>query len=272
MADIFMIPGTDLGHVEDVLPEKLTSQHNEWIHLSREVLKRRRSAPPAPPGTPNIEISKDSVHLAPFGAEHCPALKEAMQMGFLLKWPAHAVFRRVSPKAWQIKTPHNFNFYFYHHMTSFAEGGEAEAIAVNTGWMCVTPPGWSILFKNLPNNLSGMPGGIRFAEGVIRSDMATVGLQVHAFIPPDAPDEIKVKRGDPMGVIFPFKREPLNLVVMDDENTIHEATRLSLKSQATFHNAPHVYKTLYMDNETDSGLYGWCQGRTGAPEGQPPKS
>ena len=144
-------------------------------------------------------------------------------------------------------------------MTSFPEMGEAEAFVVNTGWMIQTPPGWSTLFKNIPNNFKGCPPGITFAEGAIRTDQATVGFQVHAFLRADAPAEIRVQRGEPMGIIFPFQRQEIELKVIDDEKIIDEAAKLANKSQATFKNAKGRYRALYVSEENPSPLYPMLQ-------------
>lgn len=255
--NVYLIPNTDLGHVEDVMPEKIRSQEfNDWVVLSREILKKKKEAAEQGRWKPTVDVSDDHKFLHPFGAEHCPALQEANGFGYLIKWPASAVFKRVNEKAWQIKPSHQrFNFYNYHTMTSFPEMGEAEAFVVNTGWMVLTPPGWSTLFKNIPNNFQGHPEGITFAEGAVRTDQATVGLQVHALLRKDAPDEIRVQRGDPMGILFPFRREETELKVVDDEAIINEAGKQATKSQQTFLNAKGRYRALYMADENPSGLY-----------------
>ncbi|HVO29420.1 MAG TPA: DUF6065 family protein [bacterium] len=253
--DMFLIPSPRLGQIADVLPERLTSGQNEWITLSKEVLRKRREAAErgehkTPAAT---DISDDHHELRPFGAQFCPALVDSNSIGYLLKWPANAVFKRVGAKMWEIHS--TSDFYRYHSMSSFSEGGEAEAVSVDVGWLMVTPPGWSVLIKNLPWNLSGWKNGIQMAEGVVRADQATVPLQVHTFLAPTAPKEVVITRGEPMCLIMPFRRESLGLQVMTDPDSVNDAQRYAERDQNTFHNAPGRYRALYIEEENPSPLY-----------------
>lgn len=252
---MFLVPSPRLGVVDDVRPERLTAGMNEWITLSRDVLAKKRAAAAAGQWQPSSDISDDHNELRPFGAQFCPALQEMNTVGYVLKWPANAVFKRVGPRAWEIHAAPTDTFYKFHGMSSFPEAGDSDAVSIGLGWIVVTPPGWSTLIKNLPNNLSGFRHGIQFAEGVIRTDMATIPMQVHAFIPPTAPAEITVKRGDPMCLLFPFRREKIDAVVMDDPASIADAVRLAKLDHETFANAPGRYRALYVENETLSPLY-----------------
>lgn len=250
----FLIPSPKLGLLHDVTPEKISLKDNHWIALTRDILQKRQIA--AKNGwKETTEVSKDHHFLHSFGAEHCPVLKEGHSLGYLIKWPANAILRRTEQNGWVIKSQPSPGFYGHHKMTSFPEAGESQVISVDLGWMVQTPPGWSVLVKNIPNNLTGVPSQLTFAEGAIRSDQATVGIQVHAFIPPNSPDEIKIKRGDPMAVLLPFVRENIEVVVMDDQVSISEATHILERSQASFTNAPGRYKMYYVDQTNYSPLY-----------------
>jgi len=165
------------------------------------------------------------------------------------------VFKRIGPRAWDIHAPPEQTFYKFHGMSSFPEAGDADALSISLGWIVVTPPGWSTLIKNLPNNLSGFRHGITFAEGTIRTDMATIPIQVHAFIPPTSPNEISVKRGDPMCLLFPYRREKIEAVVMDDAASVEDAIRLAKLDHETFANAPGRYRALYIEDQNLSPLY-----------------
>jgi len=260
---MFMIPTPALGSVDDVAPERITSGMNEWITLSREVLQKKRAMAEAgrwKPG-PFQELSEDHAFLRPFGAQFCPALQEVNSIGYVLKWPATATFKRMGPRAWQIRSPQEQPFYKYHGHSSFPEAGDADAISIALGWIVVTPPGWSILIKNIPNNLSGWTHGVTFAEGVIRADQATIPIQVHAFLPPSSPDEISVERGQPMCVVMPFRRERLELRVLDDEESIKDALWEAKVDHETFANAPGRYRALYVEDENPSALYPKLQER-----------
>lgn len=251
---LFLVPSPRLGVADDVRPDRLTAGMNEWITLSREILAKKRAAAQA--GMPiTSEISEDHNELRPFGANFCPALQEMNTVGYVLKWPASAVFKRTGPRAWEIHGSATSHFYKHHGMTSFPEAGQSDVISIGLGWIVVSPPGWSTLVKNLPNNLSGYQHGITFAEGVIRTDQATIPIQVHAFIPPTSPDTIEVKRGDPMAVIFPYRREKLDVCVMDDADSIADAVRLARLDHDTFANAPGRYRALYIEDENLSPLY-----------------
>jgi hypothetical protein len=251
---IFLLPHPNLGRTEDVRPERLTSTSNEWIAHTREILEKKRKAARAGQWAPTTPISENHPHLQPFGAEFCPAIKDLDSIGLLLKWPATALLRQVTPKGWQLKPSTNYNFYRYSPLTSFAESGEAEAILVETGWTVVTPPGWSVLLKNVPNDLSGSPRGLVFAEGIVRTDQVTLPLATHVFIRSNA-KEIKIKRGDPMAVLFPFRRQHVGFEIVDDEALLEEAARLTEKDRATFANAPGGYTRLYVDDTNPSPLY-----------------
>jgi hypothetical protein len=107
------------------------------------------------------------------------------------------------------------------------------------------------MIKNVPNNLHGSPSGLVLAEGVIRTDRATTPLRTHAFIRPDAPKEIKIKRGEPMAVLYPFERKPVEIAVADDREAIEEAAKLAMANEEAFRKEPGVYRRLYV--EGDSG-------------------
>jgi hypothetical protein len=252
-ARVFLVPSPRLGPTADVVPERIGAGMNDWIGLSREILAKKRDAA-ARGWQPTSEISEDHAFLRPFGAQHCPALQEAGSIGWMLKWPASATFRNVSPRAWEIHAPPENLFYKHHGQSSFPEAGLSDAVSISLGWMIVTPPGFSTLIKNLPNNLVA-PHPFTFAEGVVRTDRATIPLQVHAFLAPHAPKEFAVKRGDPMCLVMPFRREKLELAVMDDPASIEEASRLAREDQETFANAPGRYRALYVDGDELSPLW-----------------
>ncbi len=254
-ARLFMIPSPRLGTSRDVTPERITAGMNDWITLSKEVLQKKRKAAEGGTWRPTSEISEDHNDLHPFGAQYCPALQEVNSIGYLLKWPASAVFKNVGPRAWEIHASETNAFYKFHGMSSFPEAGQSDVISIGLGWLVITPPGWSVLIKNLPNNLTDRQHGIVFAEGVVRSDQATIPLQVHAFIPPGSPKEIHVTRGEPMALLMPFKRERLELAVMDDPESVAEGLKAAALDQETFAAAAGRYRALYIDDENLSTLY-----------------
>lgn len=250
----FLVPSTSLGRIEDVLPERITSGAGDWVAHTREILKKKRQAAAKGSWKPTHPIGEDHEKFAAFGAESCPAMAELDSAGWLLKWPATAIVRQVTPKGWEVKPSTNYNFFHYSPQTSFAEAGEAEAILVETGFTVVTPPGWSVLVKSLPNQLEGTPKGLVFAEGVVRADQATYPLKLHALIRSNA-KEIKIKRGEPMIAIFPFRRERIEMSVMDDPKFRDEAERLAEADRAAFANAPGTYRKLYIDDTNPSSLF-----------------
>lgn len=252
---VFVVPSPTLGRVEDVFPERLAQAGNDWIGHTREILKKKRKAVVAGQWKTTTYIGEEHEKLKPITADHCPAMQELESIGFVLKWPATALIRKVGAKGWQIKpsTAGNFNFYRYSPLTSFTEAGEAEAIVVETGWTVVTPPGWSVLFKNLPNAFES--SGLSFAEGIVRSDQATIPLSVHAVISSDAPNEIKVRRGDPMAVVLAFKREPVELAVVTDPKLVEETAKAAEFVNASFAAAGGVYRRLYIDGDSPTPLY-----------------
>ena len=252
---VFLVPSPSLGRVEDVFPERLSQETNDWIGHTREVLKKKRKAVLAGQWRTTTYIGEEHEKIRPITAEHCPAMQEIESVGFLLKWPASAIIRKVGAKGWQIKPSSNFNFLKYSPLTSFAEAGEAEAIQVETGWTVVTPPGWSVLFKNVPNAVFGSPAGLAFAEGIVRSDQATVPLVAHAMIPPGAPEEIKVKRGEPMAAILAFRRQPVELAVVTDPALVEETAKLGESIGASFQPAGGVYRKLFVDGDNPTPLY-----------------
>ena len=250
----YLVPSTSLGRIEDVLPERITSGAGDWVAHTREILKKKRQAAAKGQWKPTHPIGEDHAMFAAFGAESCPAMAELDSAGWLLKWPATAVIRQVTPKGWEVKPSTNYNFFHYSPQTSFAEAGEAEAILVEVGFTVVTPPGWSVLVKSLPNQLDGSPKGLVFAEGVLRADQATYPLKLHALISTNA-KEIKIKRGEPMIAIFPFRRERIEMSVMDDPKFRDEAERLAEADRAAFANAPGTYRKMYIDDTNHSPLF-----------------
>lgn len=252
---VFVVPSPTLGRVEDVFPERLTQDTNDWIAHTREILKKKRKAVVAGQWKTTTYIGEEHEKIKPITADHCPAMQDLESIGFVLKWPATALIRKVAPKGWQVKpsTAGNFNFYRYSPLTSFAEAGEAEAIVVETGWTVVTPPGWSVLFKNVPNAFAAT--GLSFAEGIVRSDQATIPLVSHAMITEGAPAEIRVKRGEPMAVVLAFKREPVELAVVTDPALVAETAKAAEVVAASFQAAGGVYRKLFADDGPPSALY-----------------
>lgn len=252
---VFLVPSATLGRVEDVFPERLTQQGNDWIGHTREILQKKRKAVLAGQWKTTTYIGEEHEKIKPVTADHCPAMNELDSIGFVLKWPATALLKKVGPKGWQIKpsSAGNFNFYKYSPLTSFTEAGEAEAIAVETGWTVVTPPGWSVLFKNLPNVIA--PAGLSFAEGIVRSDQATIPLSVHAVVTADAGNDVKIRRGDPMAVVLCFKREPVELAVVTDPSLIEETAKAGERLNASFAAGGGVYRKLFQEGDHPSPLY-----------------
>lgn len=252
---VFLVPSPTLGRVEDVFPERLTQQTNDWIGHTREILKKKRKAVVAGQWRTTTYIGEEHEKIKPITADHCPAMQDLESVGFLLKWPASAMLKKVGAKGWQIKpsTAGNFNFYRYSPLTSFAEMGEAEAIQVETGWTVVTPPGWSVLFKNVPNAFGTT--GLTFAEGIVRSDQATIPLSTHAMITATGASEIRVKRGDPMAVVLAFKREPVELAVVTDPKLVEETAKTAELVTASFQPAGGVYRKLFAEGGPPTPLY-----------------
>lgn len=249
MTRVFVVPSETVGRVEDVMPERIGFGHNDWVGVTREVLKKKKDVVAKGAFHPPHPIDES---LRPASAEACPAMAELESIGLLLKWPATAILREVQPRGWQIKPSSNFNFFTYSPLTSFAEAGEAEAILVDVGFTVVTPPGWSILVKNPPNQLA--KSDLVFAEGVVRADQATFPLRVHAMIRTDK-KEIRIKRGDPMLAVFPFQRTEIDFDLVTDPKLMEECARLAQVDRTTFENAPGGYKRLYVDDDNPSPLY-----------------
>lgn len=273
---VFLVPAEHLGRTVDVMPERISAAQNDWIGLTREVLKKKRKAAAQGYRSP-VPLADGGTDAKPFGAEHCPVQHELHANGWLLKWPATAILRNVRPGAWVLKTSTNFNFYAYHPQTSFPEAGEAEAISVDVGWLVVTPPGWSVLIKNVPNSLRGSPAGLSLAEGVVRTDQVTTPLVTHAFVQPNAPREIKIKRGEPMAMLFPFRREEIGLAVLDERAFVEEANALARKNHEAFAQGAGGYRKQYVEGDAGATpLYerlrkAWEEREAagGKPEGQP---
>ncbi len=254
---VFLIPSPRLGSITDIAPERVSSAHNEWMSLSREVLTKKRDAHAKgswqqPPG---IEVGDDHTFLRPFGAQFCPALLDLSSIGWIMKWPADGVFERTGPRAWKIDSSDPAQFYKFHQMSSFPEIGESDAVSVEVGWIVLTPPGVSTLIKNVPNNLEGAKVGISVAEGIVRSDQAHIPIQLHALLLPNAPKRIEVKRGQPLALLMPYRRERFEMRVMNDQDVIDEAARAVKLDQETFANAPGRYKELFMEGTNHSELY-----------------
>ncbi len=249
MNRVFVVPSETLGRVEDVMPEKIGFSKNDWVTVTRDVLAKKKAAAAKGEFKPPHPFD-ETLH--PASAEACPAMGELESFGLLFKWPATAILREVQPKGWQIKPSANFNFFTYSGLTTFAEAGEAESILVDVGFTVVTPPGWSIIVKNAPNQLAKQD--LVFAEAIVRADQATFPLRVHAMIRTDK-KEIRIKRGDPMLAVFAFERNPVDYEIVTDAKLVEECARLAQVDKTTFENAPGGYKRLYMDDDNPSPLY-----------------
>jgi hypothetical protein len=267
VAPIFLIPSPKLGPITDVAPEILNASHNDWFGLSREVLERKRAA--AEKGAwkpePMTDISDEHSFIRPFGAQFCPALQELNSLGVVVKWPANAILERKAPRVWEIRSSEPHAFYKFHTMSSFPAGGLAEAISVSLGWIVSTPPGVSVLIKNIPNNHSSAKAGISFAEGTVRTDQAAIPMQVHAYLSPDAPKQIEIKRGEPMALLMPYRREKFEIHVMNDADSVELAAKYSEIDQETFANSPGRYKALFIEDTNPSPLYPKLLERTPEP-------
>lgn len=257
VAPVFLIPSPKLGTITDVAPEILNASHNDWIGLSREVLEKKRDA--ASKGAwkpePMTDISEEHSFIRPFGAQFCPALQDLNSIGVVVKWPANAVLERKAPRVWEIRSAEPHGFYKFHTMSSFVEGGLAEAVSVELGWIVTTPPGVSVLIKNIPNNHGGAKDGISFAEGTVRTDQAAIPMQVHAFLSPNAPKRIEIKRGEPMALLMPYRREKFEIHVMNDADSVALGAKHAQIDQETFANAPGRYKALFVEDSNPSPLY-----------------
>jgi hypothetical protein len=251
VSGIYLIPTAALGHTADVRPERLSADDNHWIAHSREILRKRRAA--GAKADPSVYTAADHADVKPFGAEHCPVMRELTEAGILLKWPAAAILRRAGPAKWEIKNSTSDAFYFLYPQTSIPELGEVEALVVRTGWFAVTPPGCSVMIKAPPNDLKGPP--LVLAEGIVRTDRATVPLFTHAFLPKSGPDEIHLRRGDPMLVLFPFRRESFEIEVVDDVAIVDEAERLAASARAASAVAPGSYERLHVEGGESSPLW-----------------
>jgi hypothetical protein len=251
---VFLVPTVELGKTADVMPEKISRGAGDWVDHTRAVLERKRKAARERRWQPSQEIGEHQAHLAPATADHCPAMAELESIGLVLKWPVTAILRQATPSGWEVKPSSNFNFLRYSPRTSFPEAGEAEAIEIHTGWTVVTPPGWSVLVKSLPNDFAGPAKHLVIAEGIVRADSATIPLVVQAWLR-GAPKEIKIKRGDPLVAIFPFRREGIEYGIADDKESVEEAARLSSLDRAAFENGAGVYKRLYVEAGDPSPLY-----------------
>lgn len=256
-APIFLVPSPELGRIEDVHPERLDASTNDWIAHTREVLRKKQAAARTGGFRPaNEYVGEDADRVKPHTADACPAMEELSSVGYLLKWPASAIVRQVAPKAWQVKPSTNWNFFSYSPLTAFPEAGEAEAFLVETGWTVITPPGWSVILKNVPNQLVGAAAGITLAEAVVRTDRVTIPLQTHAFLQPGAPKEIFLKRGTPMAVLFPFKRAATELVVVDDVAIVDEVAKRAASEREAYASGSGVYRRLAIsDDATPNPLY-----------------
>lgn len=257
VAPVFLVPSPKLGVINDVAPEILNASHNDWIGLSREVLEKKRDA--AAKGAwkpePMTDITEEHSFIRPFGAQFCPALQELSSIGVVVKWPANAVLERKAPRVWEIRSAEPHGFYKFHTMSSFVEGGLAEAISVELGWIVSTPPGVSVLIKNIPNNHGGAKDGISFAEGTVRTDQAAIPMQVHAFLSPNAPKHIEIRRGEPMALLMPYRREQFEIHVTNDADSVALAAKYAQIDQETFANSPGRYKALFVEDSNPSPLY-----------------
>jgi hypothetical protein len=91
---------------------------------------------------------------------------------------------------------------------------------------------------------------------------------VHALIPANSPKEFVIKRGDPMCVVMPFRRdEPLEAHVVTDEASRDEAMKLAQRDQETFANGTGRYKELFVEDTNFSPLYPALMQRAGKAEG-----
>lgn len=269
VAPVFLVPSPKLGTITDVAPEILNASHNDWIGLSREVLEKKRDA--ASKGAwkpePMTDISEEHSFIRPFGAQFCPALQELNSIGVVVKWPANAIFERKAPRVWEIRSAEPHGFYKFHTMSSFVEGGLAEAVSIELGWIVSTPPGVSVLIKNIPNNHGGAKDGITFAEGTVRTDQAAIPMQVHAFLSPNAPKQIVIKRGEPMALLMPYRREKFEIHVKNDADSVELAAKYAQLDQETFANSPGRYKALFVEDSNPSPLYPLLEQRLPKKEG-----
>jgi hypothetical protein len=155
-----------------------------------------------PPGLPNT-------------VKHCPSFPDYFSTGYVLPmWTDIRIGFKKETQEWSWNAPSDFSTVEAHTPNQFINyvkpsflGIDAELVfKFNCPWRIITPKGWSVLqlplFYNFNKEFSVLPG-------VIDTDIHhEINQQVLYH---GSKEEVEIKRGTPLALYIPFKREDVYL-------------------------------------------------------------
>lgn len=164
-------------------------------------------------------------------AKVCPGISDTFSTGIVIPAWSDTRFFRVDDDEWRWgwHSPSSNTVWGLHprhqfidHVPSWA-GGKIDAVfkAINP-WHIKTPVGYSVyqmpLFYQFNENFTPLPG-------IIDSDIYhTMHIPI-AFHPSPDVDEVFIRRGEPLAMYFPFKRDSFEIEVREET----EEDRLLMK-------------------------------------------
>jgi len=231
VAPVFLIPSPNWARSRTSSgdPERVT-QH--WIG-SRERCSRRSARPPRRArGSPSDDGHHGGAQLHPaVRASFCPALQELNSIGVVVKWPANAsssARRRACGRSHRgaarlLQVPHDEQLRRGRNRRSDQRRARVDRVHAARRLRA---------HQEHPNNHGGAKKGSPSPKDG-RTDQAAIPMQVHAFLSPNAPKRIEIKRGEPMAAHAVPPRE-FEIHVMNDADSVASArsTRRSTRRRS----------------------------------------
>jgi len=198
---------------------------------------------------------KDIPSSAPMTVKGCPSFPDYFSMGYVLPMWTDLKLSFSKKDEWSSLTPSE-NFKIDAHLNSqFIDyvkpnflGVEGEAVfKFICPWRIITPKGWSVLqlplFYNFNKEFSALPG-------VIDTDIHhEINQQVLYH---GSKEEIDIKRGTPLVLYVPFKREDVYLdadIRFANEKDMKKIDKNLLNYNTLFR--PGIYRKMQRDRDRD---------------------
>ena len=197
---------------------------------------------------------KDIPSSKPSTVKICPSFPDYFSMGYVLPmWTDIRLHFDKNTEEWRWNTPSNIfaadvheNTQFMNYVTPNYQGINGQFVfKMICPWRIFTPPGWSVLqlplFYNFNKEFSTLPG-------IVDTD---IHHQINQQILYHGDGkEIEIKRGTPLALYVPFKRESIYLdldIRFSTEKDIKKENTSFLNFRTMF--APGVYRKMQRDRD-----------------------
>ena len=172
---------------------------------------------------------KFSSHFPTTTIKGCPAVKDYLESGYIIPWPAQVVFETrkqvLGDKIIKSIYTHcsDQGLFGEHTIDQFPELN-TNFFKINSPWLIKTPPGYSTLFFQpyfyLEKRYFLFPGIVDTDQMPVPTNFPGYTLQ----------DEFKVEINEPMICVMPFKRDEFKLKMKSSENYNFSRFKMFLKN------------------------------------------